>query len=1049
MIPTSLPISQGLKKPSGIFRVLAFAGLLVFCVCFQVNAGVFRPDSHVKSNADIEISGKVIDEKGEPVSGASVVVKGGGAGTSTDARGNFKIMVPNQQSVLVISSVGYSMKEVEVGTTGFVSVVLARKENVADEVVVIGYGTQRKVDVTGAISTVSGGDVRQGINQDIAHALQGRATGVTVIQNSGEPGAGVEIRIRGAGSLNDNSPLYVVDGIVTSGISGLNPADIENFSILKDAASAAIYGARGANGVVIVTTKKGRRGQAQTISFNTSQGVQQAWRMPKWLDAPQMNMIHKEALTNDGVPVTDPAWTFYNDPTNDTTRTDWFKQIFQKGYTSTYDLAIRGGSDKSNYSLSLGYLNNNGIVEGTFFRRYNVRFNSQYEILKNLTFGENIGIVVGDQKTQDIRGDYTGIINSAAFNFRTTPVWADKANQIYGSPSGDFPNAVAAINGHDNRNSSDNLGGNIYLEYKLLGFLTARSDFGYNWTYGKSKNWTSIEQNGGRGLNSNGLSEGYSTNEVWVWNNTLSFDKTYGKHHIAALAGISAENGSYTSTNPQNATGFSIQDPALRFYNNAGSFTNVTTGGADDYSLQSYFGRISYEYAGKYMIAGNIRRDGSSKFAPNYRWGNFPSVSAGWRISKENFFSSLSNAFSDLKIRASWGQLGNDKIPNYQYYSTITGQDQPTLGGNAATAVAQNSLSNNTIHWETTTQKDIGVDMGFLQNRLSVTADYYDKKTDGILVQVPLLNSYGVGNAPYQNAGVVTNKGYEFTVTYRSPGTTKFNYEVSANIAHVKNNLQTLGVPGASDILNSNYKNYYVGRTSVGLPIGSFYVLKALGIFQTQDEINSYTSKNGTLIQPNAVPGDEKFYDANGDGVIDAKDRTYTGNSFPVYTYSFNASATYGGFDFNMLWIGSQGNEIFNGLRQGGMFLQGLAYNNSPEILNRWTPENKGGTVPRVTSTDLNNNKAFSTLYIEDGSFLRMKYLTFGYTFNSNTVGHVISKLRVFVTFQNLITITKYTGFDPEIGSDVGQNSYNNMFGVDRGVYPQAKSYILGVNLNF
>ncbi|MDP4250855.1 MAG: TonB-dependent receptor [Bacteroidota bacterium] len=999
--------------------------------------------------ADIEITGRVSDETGEPVSGASVVVKGGGAGTSTDASGAFRISVPDQKAVLVFSSVGFQTKEITVGKSVTMNVLMSRKTSVADEVVVVGYGTQKKVDVTGAISVVSGADVREGFNNDVAHALQGRATGVTVIQNSGQPGADVEIRIRGVGSLNDNSPLYVVDGIITNGISGLNPADIENFSILKDAASAAIYGARGANGVVIVTTKKGRRGQAQTISFNTTQGIQEAWRMPHWLDAAQMNMIHKEALTNDGVPGTDPAWAFYNDPSNDSTRTDWFKEIFKTGYISTYDLAIRGGSDKSNYSLSLGYLNNNGIVEGTFYRRYNVRFNSQYEILKNLTFGENIGVVVGDQKTQDIRGDYTGIINSAAFNFRTTPVWADRANQIYGSPSGDFPNPVAAVNGHDNRNSSDNLGGNLYLEYKFLGFLTARTDFGYNWTYGKSKNWTSIEQGGGRGLTTNGLSEGYSTNEVWIWNNTLSFDKTYGKHHIAALAGISAESGSYTSTYPQNATGFSNQDPSLRYYNNAGSFTNVTTGGADDYSLQSYFGRISYEYAGRYMIAGNIRRDGSSKFAPDYRWGNFPSVSAGWRISKEDFFSGLSNVFSDLKLRASWGQSGNDKIPNYQYYSQITGQDQPTLGGNAATAVAQNSLANTTIHWETTTQKNIGLDMGFMQNRLNVTVDYFDKKTDGILVQVPLLNSYGVGNAPYQNAGVVTNKGYEFTVSYRSPGTTKFNYEVSANISHIKNNLETLGVPGATDIYNSNYKNVYVGRTSVGQPIGHFYVLKALGIFQTQDEINSYTDKSGNLIQPNAVPGDEKFLDANGDGVINAKDRINAGNSFPVYTYSFNASASYGGFDFNMLWVGSQGNEIFNGLRLGGMFMQGLAYNNSPEILNRWTPDNKGGTVPRVTLSDLNNNKVYSTLYIEDGSFLRMKYLTFGYTFNSNTIGHVITKLRVFVTLQNLITVTGYKGFDPEIGADVGANSYNNMYGVDRGVYPQAKSYIVGVNLNF
>ena len=1049
MILASFPISPGLKRLSRIVRVSTFTGFLIFCFAFNSSAGIKHAVIKTEKPADIEVTGRVSDEKGEPVAGASVVVKGGGAGTSTDASGAFKISVPSQKAVLVISSVGFQTKEIPVGSSASINVLMIRKTSVADEVVVIGYGTQKKVDVTGAISVVTGSEVREGINQDISHAMQGRASGVTVLQNSGQPGSDVEIRIRGVGTLNDNSPLYVVDGIISSGISGLNPADIENISILKDAASAAIYGARGGNGVVIVTTKKGRRGQAQTISFNTSQGTQAAWRVPTWLNAPQMNMVHEQALTNDGVPTTDPAWDFYNNPSNDTTRTDWFKQIFQSGYISSYDLAIRGGTDKSNYSFSAGYLDNNGIVQGTFFRRYNLRFNSQYEILKNVTFGENIGVVAGDQKNQDIRGDYTGILNAAAFNQSTTPVWADRANGIYGSPSGDFPNPVAAINGHNNKTLTDNLGGNIYLEYKFLPFLTARTDFGYNWGYAKIKNFTSVEPGGGRGLIQSSLYEQYSTNEVWVWNNTLAFDKTFGKHHIGALAGMSSEQGNYTETDGQTAINFSNQSPDLQYYGNAGGFNNNSGSNVNDYSLLSFFGRVTYEYADKYMIAGNIRRDGSSKFAPENRWGTFPSVSAGWRISKEDFFSGLTDIFNDVKIRASWGQLGNDKIPNYQYYSVLQPVEQPTLNGQASTAFAQNSIANPAIHWETTTQKDIGIDMSFLSRRLNFTADYYDKKTSGVLVQVPLLYSLGVSNAPYQNAGVVTNKGYEFTVSYRSSGVTKFNYEVSANFAHVKNNLESLGIPGASDIYTSNYKNVFVGRSAVGNPIGHFYVIKALGIFQSQADVDAYTNSSGGLIQPNAVAGDEKFYDANGDGVIDAKDRINAGNSFPVYTYSFNASATYGGFDFNMLWIGSQGNEIFNGLKLGGEFLQGLSYNNSKEILSAWTPQNTNTAVPRVTSVDPNNNKVYSTLYIEDGSFLRMKYMTFGYTFNSKTVGHVITKLRVFVTFQNLITITKYTGFDPEIGADVNQNSYNNQFGVDRGAYPQAKAYILGVNLNF
>jgi hypothetical protein len=361
--------------------------------------------------------------------------------------------------------------------------------------------------------------------------------------------------------------------------------------------------------------------------------------------------------------------------------------------------------------------------------------------------------------------------------------------------------------------------------------------------------------------------------------------------------------------------------------------------------------------------------------------------------------------------------------------------------------VAQNRLANNTIQWEFTTQTDLGIDISLLNNRLSFTADYYNKETSDILVQVPLLSSYGVGVAPYRNAGTVSNTGFEVSATYRSSGTKKFNYEVTASVATVKNKLKSLGVAGAKEIFVSDYKNTYVGRTAESEAIGHFYVLDALGLFQSQSEIDNYKNKDGVVIQPNAAPGDVKFADLDGDGSISAKDRFNAGNSFPQFTYALNVAAGYEGFDFSMLWSGSQGNKIFNGLKLGGMFMQGTGYNNGPEILDRWTPSNTNTSVPRVTVKDVNNNRTYSTLYIEDGSFLRMKYLTFGYTFGDNLIGKGISKLRAFVTFQNLITITKYSGFDPEVGADLGSSS--NMYGVDRGVYPQAKAYIIGINFNF
>jgi TonB-linked SusC/RagA family outer membrane protein len=998
------------------------------------------------SQTQKKVTGTVTDNKGTALTGVTVAVKGTSTGTLTDMNGKYEVNVSGSADILIYSFIGMKPQEVIVGNSSVLNVVLEEEMVGLNEVVVIGYGTQKKADLTGAVAVVAPEKIQQGINQSLSHALQGQMSGVTVIQNSGEPGSGVEIRVRGSGSINDNSPLYVVDGIITSGINGLNPADIESMSVLKDAASAAIYGSRGANGVVIVTTKKGTRGQKALISYNTSQGIQQAWKMPTSLTAEQRNIIHTEALTNDGTPTTEPVWDYYNNPDNAITRTDWFAEIFQPSHIATHDLSIQGGSQTGNYMFSLGYLNDNGIVMNSDFKRYNIRFNSQHEVIRNLTFGENMALVSTDQNIVETRGSYDGVLSAALFNMRNTPVWEDKANLIYGLPKGDFPNPVASLNSRDNVQKNYTFNGNVYLEYKLLQMFTLRTDFGYNTGYGKNKNFVAIAKNGGRGLGQNSLSESFATNNTWIWNNTLNFDKTFGSHHVTALAGMSMESGYSDWTNSGTAKEFSNQDPALRYFNNAGSFPNHVTGMADDYSLMSYFGRVSYVFADRYLLSGNIRADGSSKFPQDKRWGVFPSVSAGWRISKEAFFEGLTNVVSDLKLRGSWGQLGNDKIPNYQYYSTITSVGSPTLNGGAFTALAQNRFANTDIKWEVTTQTDIGIDLGLFKDRLYLSADYFDKETTDILIQVPLVASLGVGVAPYRNSGQVSNKGFDLNLTYRNHDK-EFKYEISANVSHVKNELVTMGIAGAKDIYVSDYKNVYVGRIAQSTPIGHFYVLNALGIFQTQDEIDNYKNTSGDLIQPNAVPGDVKFEDRDKDGAISAKDRFNAGNSFPTLTYSLNFNADYKGFDMSILLIGSQGNKIFNGLKLGGIFMQGTDYNNSPDILDRWTSSNHSTTVPRVTVKDLNYNKTYSTLYIEDGSYARVKYITLGYTFGDKLSTSSISKLRLYFTLQNPITITKYSGYDPEIGTDY--TAGNNMYGVDRGVYPQARAYILGLNVNF
>lgn len=1015
-------------------------------VSFKVtNRHIILSTLQLTQSAKQKISGKVTDSSGAPIPGVSVAVKGSSLGTITDGEGTYTLNNLPANSILVFSFVGMKSQEVAFKDQTSIDIVLKEESIGIDEVVAIGYGTQKKADLTGAVASVKTESL-QGVTQTLSHALQGQLSGVTVIQNSGAPGEGVQIRVRGAGSINDNSPLYIVDGIMGS-ISDLNPADIESISVLKDAASAAIYGSRGANGVVIVTTKKGSREGKTVFSYNTSQGVQVAWKMPNSLTAAERNTIHTEALTNDGTASSEAVWNYYTNPDNAVTRTNWFKEIFRPGYVATHDLSIQGGSKRSNYLFSLGYLDDNGIIKVSEYKRYNIRFNSQHEIVKNLTFGENFSAILSNTQSVD-QGAYDGVLVASLFNMRNTPVWGDEANKIYGTPKGDFPNPVASLNSKDYNTKGYGVQTNGYLEYKFLGMFTLKTDYGYILNLGKVKNFVAVAENGGRGLDVSSLTERHTDGYTWVWNNTLSFDKTIDKHHLSALAGMSKEYGFSEWTFSGTAKYFSVTDPALRYYNNGTTFPDHATGLASDYSMMSYFGRAGYDFAGKYLFAANIRADGSSKFPEDNRWGVFPSFSAGWRISSEPFFKRYDNVVNDFKLRASWGQLGNDKISNYyQYYSTLSSVDSPTLDGASFSAYAQDGMANKNIKWEVTTQTDIGVDLGFFNNKFTLSADYFDKETSDILVQVPLVSSLGVGTAPYQNAGKVSNKGFDIDFGYRNM-TGKFKYQVSGNISHVTNKLKTLGLSGATEMFSGNYKNYNVGRIAEGEAIGHFYVLHDLGLFQSQAEIDAYKSPvTGAKIQPYAQPGDIKFEDRNGDGVIGADDRFNAGNSFPKLTYSLNFNAEYNKFDFSMHWVGSHGNKIFNGLTLGQKLMIGTDYNNGTEILDRWRPDHTNTSIPRVSVKDKNGNAQYSTLYIEDGSFLRLKYVTLGYTFDKNLFSGVISKLRVYVTAQNLLTFTKYDGFDPEVGSYGDLN--NNLYGIDKGIYPQAKSFIFGVNLDF
>jgi TonB-dependent starch-binding outer membrane protein SusC len=1039
---------------SKIFRICTVTITLFFSTLFYVSA------------QDQPVTGRIVSADGEGIPGVTVVVKGTSTGTVTDSSGNYSISAPSD-AILVYSYLGYVSQEVPVGSQSTMNITLA-SDSKADEVVVIGYGTQKRKEVTGSVGSVSGEDIRKMPVSSFDQAMQGRIAGVNVTQSSGAPGAAVSVQIRGGSAISatrTSEPLYIIDGFIvqndnnatdasangrnaggnTNALSTINASDIESIEVLKDAAAAAVYGARAGNGVVIITTKRGMPGKTK-INYETYTGVQKVWKTLDLLDAQQNATLNNEAHLNSiDTNYNKKLVAAYADPASLGKGTDWQKEMFRTAPIRNHYLSLQGGSKTAHFFVSGGYFKQEGTMIGTGFNRATVKINSDIKAGKKFKFGESLIL----SRTWNQREPWTQDRSQIEQMIKMTPnnpVYNSANEGGFAGPSpleNDAINPVAQAKLLQNISNRSRVMGSVYGEFEILKNLKYKLNVGADYILGTGYQFTPTFFMATTNNNNNSnasLFQFSNTSFSRLLENTLSYNKKLGKNDIAFVGGYTEQavtsQGLDITTNglPSN----NVKNPG----SGAGG-SSVQIGGINnEYAIRSLFGRVNYAFNEKYLLSASMRRDGSSNFGPHNRYGVFSSVSAGWIISNENFMANVKQV-SNLKLRGSWGQLGNDNIGAYQYSNTLATGANYLVGGTLANGLTSLSLGNPNIKWETTKTTNIGIDLGLFTNKIIFTADYFVKNTTGLLVQVPLPMSFGVPNAPYQNAGDVRNKGIELALRYQK-NTGDLQYSFGANFTSIRNRVTSLG--GSAPIEGYNNASAATGnitRTEVGQPIGYFYGYKTAGIFQSDAEVAAYG------LQPNAKAGDIKFVDTNGDGKLDANDRVKIGSALPKFTYGFNAAASYKGFDINMFFQGVYGNDIYNLTRYWTENMGGTGnFNNGAQTLNHWSPTNTNTDIPRAVSGDPNGNLRVSDRFVEKGSYLRLKNIQIGYTIPNKAflTNLGVSKIRVYVSSLNLFTITKYSGFDPEVAPS---NQNNLSRGIDFGNYPQARSFLVGLQVGF
>lgn len=984
------------------------------------------------------IKGTVVNsEDNSPIVAAMVVVKGTTSGTVTDSDGNFEIQAP-AGAVLQVSHLGMETQEVAVTGGQPLRIALIPSSTVFDEVVVIGYGSMKKSLVTGAISSIGAKDAEMPGLSRADELLQGKVAGVQVISNSGQPGEGLAIRIRGIGTHINPAPLYIVDGQPLDDIGFLNPRDIKQMEILKDAASSAIYGTRGANGVVIITTRTGVFDTPMHIEYDFYYGIQNLRKKMDLLDARSYAVIQNEAAVNGGQAIPFPL----NEMSKLGKGTDWQESILNKNApVMSHQLRINGGSSNNAYNISASYFEQDGIFakDKSNFQRITLRENTDHQFKHFLKIGQTITVTHGKTQGIDPNNVWGGPILGALNMDPVTPVRNEDGT--YGSSpyvAQEVVNPVARVDVTNGYDKYTKLITSAYGELTFLRDFTIRSSVASEMTFTDNWGYTpAYRLNAAVGNDVPGTHKETSWANFMTYENTLTYNKSIGRHNITAMGGntVIQKKGNNVWASKK---GLLIDSPEYAYLDLAvEEGSDRATGGAWHEALVSYFGRVNYSYDNRYLFAATFRADGSTKFGKNNRFGYFPSVSAGWNISEEKFLKSA-HWLDMLKLRASWGQNGNDRIDSWEYLATIaTGARGYTFGNTIYPGASPGKIANPDLKWETSEQTNIGVDFGFF-NKFNVTLDYYIKNTWDLLMVAPIPAHVGAP-APYSNAGNVKNSGVEFAISYFDrKGDWRWN--VDLNLAYNKNRVTSINtesgwIAGAS--VGTAMNN--VTRMAVGEPISHFWGMETAGIFQNQAEIDKWVA-DGNPIQAGTAPGDFKFIDSNGDGNLDEKDRTNLGKPNPDLTGGLTVGFGWKGLDFSAFFNGMYGNSIFNATRRWD--LPGSNYHQS--VLDRWHGEGTSDTYPRVSATDPNRNFTTpSAFFIEDASFLRLKNVTLGYTFTGLEKIYV-EKLRIYVSATNLFTLTKYTGLDPEIGTNGVLGS-----GIDYGIYPQPRTFNFGLTITF
>ncbi|MBS1521955.1 MAG: TonB-dependent receptor [Bacteroidetes bacterium] len=1054
---------QRLWQKSAAFTLL-FAALLFSAV---TAGGVVRENAPARSElseAATPIKGVVLDENKQPIPGATVSIKKLGLIGATDIQGRFQFNVPPGEYDITVTYVGIKpiQKHIVVGDQAGedIIIVVPASASTLNEVVVVGYGTQTKRDVTGSVVKVKGDDIKNLPVSNPATAIQGKAAGVDIVRSDGSPGSIPSIRVRGTGTVNNADPLIIIDGVPASGLNDVNSNDIASIEILKDASSSAIYGSRAANGVVIITTKNGNFNEKLKTSVNLYVGSNKPVKFIDMLTAPELDKLKIESYTNNG----QAAPAIWNNPYYSVQRTDWQRALIGTGYVRNADVALRGGSASSIYSFSSNYYNETGMIPNSFFTRYNFRVNSEHKVTSRIKVGENILFSNTNSNAPDTRSTQAGLVWSAIRFNPAIPVtnpdgsWGTSQadNQL-----GDINNPVATAKTADAYNKVNRLLANGYAEIEILKGLKAKANYAYDMSYSDYYNFQVAMPDQTRGPSIATLSQGYANTSSFLEEYFLTYNKTIQKHAFTILGGYSAQliKGNYVNAA---RSGYTDSDPDVRVLNFGSSASNNGNNYADQ-GLQSYFVRGNYAYDDKYLLTVTMRADGSSKFAPDKRWGYFPAFSLGWRISQEKFYTdAMKDIFSNLKLTGGWGQLGNQNISDFNYLSTLSYGSNYGYALGTTTALQNGavitSLANPNIHWESTKETNIALEFTTLQDHLNGTVTYFNRNTSQMLIPYQLVETFGAqtnlpddpGNIslPFQNIGEMNNHGVEIELDYHNKAG-ELRYSVGANASFLSNKVTKLYGADGSYLAGTSYgrENADISRTYEGQPISSFYGFKTNGLYQTQADIDNDPNIRNDPNKGNIRPGDVRFVDVNGDGVIDDKDRVNLGNPNPKFVFGFHGTLSFKNFDFSFSFAGQTGLKLYNADRLAGLDATQV-FNWYAEQEGRWHGAGTSNSIPRLTSpgNNPNDNYRSSDLWVENGSYLSLKSVALGYTFTKKSIAGVqLPDIRLYVSSYNVLMITGYKGYTPELG----YNGNNLQKGVDVAQYPSARNLTFGVTANF